>query len=60
MFLRGVFMNALTDYLSTYFDEIEPKDFYREIFPKGELDTKDSKTKGKYTGIIVEVTKEKV
>lgn len=59
MFLRGVFMNALTDYLSTYFDEIEPKDFYREIFPKGELDTKDSKTKGKYTGIIVEVTKEK-
>jgi len=52
-------MNALTKYLSTYYDEIEPKDFYREIFPKGELDTKDSMTKGKYTGVIVEITKEK-
>lgn len=52
-------MNALTEYLNIYYDEIEPKEFYREIFPQGELDTKDSMTKGKYTGVIVEVTKEK-
>lgn len=59
LLLWGCLMNALTEYLSTYYDEIEPKEFYREIFSKGELDIKDSMTKGKYTGIIVEVTKEK-
>lgn len=52
-------MNALTEYLNIYYDEIEPKAFYRTIFPLGELDTKGSMTKGKYTGIIVEVTKER-
>lgn len=52
-------LNVLSEYLSTYFDELEPREFYREIFPEGELDEKDSFTEGKYTGIIVEVTKEK-
>lgn len=33
-------MNAITEYLSQYFDELEPKEFYRVIFPKGELDEK--------------------
>lgn len=52
-------MNILTEWLQTYFDEIEPMDFYRMIFPKGELDTRDSKTKGKYTAVIMEVTDKK-
>lgn len=49
-------MNALTRWLETYFDEVEPKDFYREIFPVGELDVQGAFSKGKYTGVIVEVT----
>lgn len=52
-------MNLLTEYLETYFDEIEPKEFYRDVFPAGELDEKDALTPGKYTGIVVEVTREK-
>ncbi|WP_415331655.1 hypothetical protein [Clostridium perfringens] len=52
--------NILTKYLYTYYDEIEPKEFYREIFGEGELQEKGVYAKGKYNGIIVEVTKEKL
>ena len=52
--------NILTKYLYTYYDEIEPKEFYREIFREGELQEKGVYDKGKYNGIIVEVTKEKL
>lgn len=52
-------MNAITEYLHQYFDELEPKEFYRVIFPEGELDEKGAMTKGKYTGIIIEVTDKK-
>lgn len=52
-------MNAITEYLNQYFDELEPKEFYRVIFPEGELDQRDAMTKGKYTGIIIEVTDKK-
>lgn len=51
--------NILTRYLYTYYDEIEPKDFYRAIFSKGELQEKGVYEKGKYNAIVVEVTKEK-
>lgn len=51
--------NILTKYLYTYYDEIEPKEFYRAIFPKGELQGKGVYEKGKYNAIVVEVTKEK-
>ena len=27
----------IADYLASYFDELEPKEFYRAIFPAGEL-----------------------
>lgn len=40
--------------LSKEFEEISPKLFYRDIFPKGELDEKNSFTKGGYTGIACE------
>lgn len=52
-------VNVFSKWLETYFDEVTPLEFYRDIFPKGELDSKDSFTKGKYTGIVVEVTREK-
>ena len=49
-------MNTMTDWLYQYFDELTPKEFYRVIFPEGELDERGAMTPGKYTGIIVEVT----
>ena len=52
--------NILTKYLYTYYDEIEPREFYREIFREGELQEKGVYDKGKYNGILVEVTKEKL
>ena len=51
--------NILTKYLYIYYDEIEPKEFYRAIFPKGELQEKGVYENGKYNAIVVEVTKEK-
>ena len=59
-FRRFLYMdNILTRYLYTYYDEIEPKEFYRAIFPKGELQEKGVYEKGKYNAIVVEVMKEK-
>lgn len=52
-------MNVLANELAKYYEEVQPYDFYREIFGDGELDEADSFTKGKYTAIAVEVTKEK-
>ena len=50
MFLGGfLYMNnILTKYLYTYYDELEPKEFYREIFREGELQEKGVYDKGKY------------
>ena len=55
-------MNLLTKYLETYFDEVNYKDFYRDIFPVGVLQCKGKDYYGdrKYNGIIVEVTDEKL
>ena len=52
-------MNAEREWLRRNFDEVKPRDFYRSIFPEGELDQKGKKTKGKYIGIIIEVTAER-
>lgn len=52
-------MNAITEYLNRFFEELSPKEFYRVIFPEGELDQRGAMTKGKYTGIIIEVTDKK-
>lgn len=48
--------NVLIEYLRDQFDEVDPREFYRTIFPAGELEQKDEYVKGKYTGIIVAVT----
>lgn len=45
-------MNPLTEWLYQYFDEAEPVEFYRDVFPAGSLDTAGAMTKGKYTGIV--------
>lgn len=45
----------IRDYLDTYFDEIEPYDFYRAIFPSGELEEKGLQIQGKYNAIAVEL-----
>lgn len=52
-------MNVLEQWLNQYFDELTPIEFYRDIFPKGELQTKGEYTKGKYNGVAIEFTNEK-
>lgn len=51
------FLELLT-VLDELFEEVEALDFYRNIFPLGELDGLNLFTKGKYTGIAVEITNE--
>ena len=52
-------MNPITEYVYQYFEELEPREFSRIIFPEGELDQRGAMTKGKYTGVIIEVTDKK-
>lgn len=56
-------MNILANELHKFFGREEPMDFYKEIFPDGELDEwrehPEERTTHKYTGILVEVTNEK-
>ncbi|MCX0386932.1 hypothetical protein LI053_15940 [Clostridium perfringens] len=52
-------MNLLTEYLLHHYHEVGPIDFYRDIFPSGELQEKGVYEKGKYNAIAVEITKEK-
>lgn len=49
-------MNVFSEWLGTYFDEVTPHEFYRDIFPAGELEKKGEYIKGKYCGIAVEIT----
>lgn len=48
--------NAIADYLMGQFEEVQPLDFYRDIFGDGNLDEDGSFNKGKYTGIAIELT----
>lgn len=50
--------NILTNYLYIYYDEVEPIEFYRDIF-NHDLQEKGNFEQGRYNGIAVEVTKEK-
>ena len=51
--------NPLSDWLEIYFDEVSPYEFYREIFPAGELEKKGEYIEGKYTGIVVAITNDR-
>lgn len=48
-------MNTFADNLRSQFEPVEPLDFYRDIFPEGELDSAGAMTKGKYTAIAIEI-----
>ena len=52
--------NHLVEYLSTYFEEIEPIEFYRNIFPAGELEERGKQETGKYNAVAGEVLMGKV
>ena len=57
-------MNVMTEWLENYFDEVSPKEFYREIFPVGSFQKKGEYWRKQgdpriYNGLIVSVTKEK-
>ena len=47
---------TITGYLRENFPEIEPRQFYRIMFPEGELDRAGAFTEGKYTGIVTAIT----
>ena len=57
-------MNTMTEWLSQFFDEVEPKEFYRGIFPEGSFQKKGvyrspDSDEWIYNGIIVSVSKDK-
>lgn len=55
---RECIMNLFTQWLETYYEELEPLEFYRLLFPEGALDREGKKTKGKYNAIAISITKE--
>lgn len=48
----------LLRYLSTYYEDVSPREFYRTIFPAGSLEKQGERITGKYTAIAVAVTNE--
>lgn len=48
------------DFLAKYYEEVRPYEFYRDIFPEGELQSKGVLGDGRYNGIAVELGKDKV
>ena len=48
----------IADELRRRFEPVSPYDFYREIFGDGSIDTAGAFTKGKYTGIALEISDE--
>lgn len=50
----------ITEYLAQYYDEAEPKEFYRAVFPTGELERAGVREKGKYNGIAVELLPKRI
>lgn len=49
-------MNIIAEELVKWFEEVPAMEFYREVFPEGELDEVDEMTPGRYAGIAVEIT----
>ena len=41
----------ILQYLNKYYSEIQPLQFYRDIFPIGELESKDERVQGKYNAV---------
>lgn len=49
-------INPNTELLASRYQEVSPLEFYRDLFPVGELDQRDSFTEGKYNAIGVKIT----
>lgn len=47
--------NFINDYLKSLYKEVEPVEFYRAIFPEGELEEKGNQVTGKYNAVAVEL-----
>ena len=45
----------IAEYLQTYYDELPPREFYRSIFPPGELEEHGKQETGRYNAIAVEL-----
>ena len=51
-------MDVRDRYLDEYFDQLDPKEFYRYVFPEGELQMKGAEYDHKYNAIAIEVLPE--
>ncbi len=47
------------EYLNTFFEEVSPKDFYRDIFPEGSFERAGHPEDGKANGILTVIEHEK-
>ena len=47
------------EYLYTYFEEVSPKDFYRDVFPEGSFERAGHPEDGKANGILTVIEHEK-
>lgn len=54
-FKTGLKPSVVLDYLEQFFDEIQPYDFYRALFPVGTLQDKGNFMEGRYNAIAVEL-----
>lgn len=59
MGFSGPSQNVLTGYLAARFPEVEPLDFYRDLFPSGSLGKRSERIKGKYAGVVTSIKKGK-
>lgn len=51
--------NLLEEYLDSHFEQVLPKEFYRDIFPAGELEIKGEQVHGKYNAIALCINSDK-
>lgn len=48
-------MDFISDYMYKFFEEVTPYEFYRDVFPIGELEERGKQEQGKYNGVAVEL-----
>ena len=53
---KGTSRMTIDEYLTDHFAEVDARQFYRIMFPAGELDKEGAFTPGKYTGIVTRIS----
>jgi len=48
-------VDFISDYMYQFFEEVTPYEFYRDVFPIGELEERGKQEQGKYNGVAVEL-----